>query len=224
MKPKSFINGSLLRLLVLTAYPDLPETFTILELSLVIKQLILAVSWYDPNNPHMIIWPEKYQQVFKRTISDAGDLHVLLLPHLVDDTDPMAQFIDVMPETQKFVVKVMGKKPSWRSTPAPIDSQAKYVVAPGLRSILSLDKDHPTFCLVFSYQSVLIRVLRYINANRHWLIDPREPNIIDVRNDPLGKAFGVQAFTRVQMGKFILWCLAKVNDEEAWATPSPELH
>jgi hypothetical protein len=103
-----FVNGSLLRLLVLTSCPDLPTTFTILDLSLALKRLILDGSWYDPNNPHMIMWPEEYQHVLERAISDVGDLHGLLRHHLVDDPDPMAQSIDIMPKNQKFVVKVTG--------------------------------------------------------------------------------------------------------------------
>jgi hypothetical protein len=45
----------------------------------------------------------------------------------------------------------------------------------------------------------------------------KEPEIIDVRNDPLGAVFGVQAFTRSQTGKLILPYLALVNDNEAWS-------
>jgi hypothetical protein len=50
----------------------------------------------------------------------------------------------------------------------------------------------------------------------------KEPEIMDVRNDPLGAAFGVQAFTRIQTGKLILPCLALVNDKEAWTVPVPD--
>jgi hypothetical protein len=80
LKPKLFAKGSLLRLIVLTSNPDLPETFTILDLSLAIKQLILAGSWYNPSNLHMIIWQEEYQHIHDRAISDVGDLQDLLLP------------------------------------------------------------------------------------------------------------------------------------------------
>jgi hypothetical protein len=50
---------------------------------------------------------------------------------------------------------------------------------------------------VFSFRNVLSRIERYIHANRHRLINPKEPDIIDIRNDPLGEVFGVQAFTRI---------------------------
>jgi hypothetical protein len=50
----------------------------------------------------------------------------------------------------------------------------------------------------------------------------KEPEIIDVRNVPLGVASGMQAFTRIQTGKLILPCLALVNDKEAWTLPVPD--
>jgi hypothetical protein len=55
-----------------------------------------------------------------------------------------------------------------------------------------------------------------------YLSTQKEPEIIDVRNDPLGAAFGVQAFTRIQTGKLILPCLALVNDKEVWTSPVPD--
>jgi hypothetical protein len=70
---------------------------------------------------------------------------------------------------------------------------------------------------VFSFQNVLSRIEQYIHANRHRLIDPREPNIVDVRSDPLGKVFGVQAFTKIQTGMLIIPHLAIVYDNEAWS-------
>jgi hypothetical protein len=69
-----------------------------------------------------------------------------------------------------------------------------------------------------------MRVRRYVHANRHRLVDPREPEIIDVRNDPLGAALGVQAFTWIQTGKLFLRCLALVNNEDVWTIPTPDSH
>jgi hypothetical protein len=228
-RPKTFAKGSLLSLLISTSCPDLPDTFTVLDLSLAIKRLILENLWYDPNNPHMIIWPEPYQQVFGQAITDVSFLADYLLPYLEDDVDPIAQFIDPLPDKQKFIIKIIGEKPElgrspWRVRPEPNERCAKYVVAPGLRALLSADPKNPTFCLVFSFRSVLARVLRYISINRHRLIHPKDTEIIDVRGDPLGTVFCVQAFTRAQLGSLIRQCLAKVYDEEAWTIPPLDSH
>jgi hypothetical protein len=202
LTPKTFIPGSLLRLLILTARPNFPDTFTILDLSLTVKQLALTGAWYNPNNPYMILWPEEYQHMLERAISDVGDLHRILLPHLGDTRVPEGQSIGVMPENAKFVFRAAGaapcrKKNAWKRIPIPGDCFDRFVVAPKLLHILSLDKNPPTRCWVFSFRNVLSRIERYIHANRHRLIDPKEPDIIDIRNDPLGEVFGVQAFTRI---------------------------
>jgi hypothetical protein len=219
---KTFLPGSLLRLLILSARPDFPDFFTILNLSLTMKRLILAGAWYDSNNPHMILSPEEYQHVHERAISDVGDLHRVLLPHLTDIPVLKGQPTGTMPENAKLVFKVAGaaprrKKNPWKHIPTPGDCYDRFVVAPKLLHILSLDRNPPTRCWVFSFQNVLSRIERYIHANRHRLIDPKEPDIIDVRNDPLGEVFGVQAFTRIQTGKLILPYLALVYDNEAWS-------
>jgi hypothetical protein len=205
LTPKTFIPHSLLRSLILAAHPDFPTFFTILDLSLTLKRLILAGVWYDLNNPHMIMWPKEYQHALERDISDVGDLHRLLMPHLTDTPILEGQPTGVMPENAKFVIKAAGS------------CRNRYVVAPKLLHILSSGRDPPSRCYVFSFQNILSRTEQYIHANRRRLIDPREPNIVDVRNDPLGKVFGVKAFTKIQTGKLILPHLAIVYDNEAWS-------
>jgi hypothetical protein len=64
-----------------------------------------------------------------------------------------------------------------------------------------------------------VQTLRYIGTHRERLISPWNTDIVDLREDPLGKAFGVQAFTRSQLGHYIRRCLAKVHDEDAWTIP-----
>jgi hypothetical protein len=103
LTPKTFILHSLLRPLILTARPDFPDFFTILDLSLMLKRLILAGAWYDSNNPHMILWPKEYQHALERDISDVGDLHRVLLLHLADIPVLEGQPTGVMPENTKLV-------------------------------------------------------------------------------------------------------------------------
>jgi hypothetical protein len=222
LTPKTFLPDSPLRHLILSARHDFPDFFTILDLSLTMKSLILAGAWYDSNNPHMILWPKEYRHALDRAISDVGDLHRILLPHLADIPVLEDQPTGVMPENAKFVFKAAGaaprrKKYPWRHIPTPGDCYDRFVVAPKLLHILSLSRNPPNRCWVFSFQNVLSRIEQYIHANRRRLVNPKEPDIIDVRNDPLVEVFGVQAFTRIQTGKLILPYLALVYDNEAWS-------
>jgi hypothetical protein len=63
-KPLKLPKGSFFVNITTTLCPDLPDTFTILDLSLATKRAILENKWYDPGNPYMIIWPEPYRMVF----------------------------------------------------------------------------------------------------------------------------------------------------------------
>jgi hypothetical protein len=226
MRPKRLPKGSFFGSITQTLCPDLPDTFTIFDLSLAIKRVILENKWYDPANPHMIIWPEPYQMVFNQAITDVSYLSDHLLPYTADDADPLVQNIDPLPDNRKFIIRVVGEKPerknlSWMVRLEPAEKHCKFVVAPGLRAVLASHPKFPTFCLTFSFQSVLARTLGYISTNRQRLICPWDTEIIDVREDPLGAAFGVQAFTRSQLGDYIRRCLAKVYDEDAWTIPLP---
>jgi hypothetical protein len=207
-----------------TLCPDLPNTFTILDLSLATKQAILENKWYDPGNPLMIIWPEPYRMIFNRSITDVSHLANHLLPYVVDDEDSPVQTIEPLPDNQKFIVKISGKKPerekaSWKVKLDPAEKRGRVIVAPGLRAVLATDSRFPTYCLTFTFWSILARTLGYIGTHRERLISPWDTEIIDLREDPLGKAFGLQAFKLSQLGYCIRRCLAKVYDEDAWTIP-----
>jgi hypothetical protein len=228
-RPMKLPKGTFFANITQTLCPDLPDTFTILDLSLATKEVILENKWYDPGNPQMIIWPEPYRMIFNRAITDVSYLADHLLPYIVDDTDPLVQNIDPLPNNQKFIIKVVGEKPergkaSWKIKLDPAEKHGRFVIAPGLRTVLATDSRFPTYCLTFSFRSILARTLGYIASHRQRLISPWDTEIIDVREDPLGEAFGVQAFTRSQLGYCIRHCLAKVYYEDAWTIhlPSPQ--
>jgi hypothetical protein len=137
-------QGTLFASITKTLCSDLPDTFTILDLSLAIKLVILENKWYDPGNPHMIIWPEPYRAIFNRPITDVLYLADHLLPYVVNDADTPMQTIEPLPDNQKFIVKVSGKKPerekaSWKVKLDPAEKRARFVIAPGLRAVLATD-------------------------------------------------------------------------------------
>jgi hypothetical protein len=223
-RPMKLPQGTFFANITKTLCPDLLNTFTILDLSLATKQAILENKWYDPGNPLMIIWPEPYRMIFNRTITDVSHLADHLLPYVVDDVDSPVQNIEPLPDNQKFIIKVSGKKPerekaSWKVKLDPAEKRGRFVIAPGLRAVLATDPRFPTYCLTFSFRSILARTLGYIGTHRERLISPWDTEIIDLREDPLGKAFGVQAFKRSQLGYCIRRCLAKVYGEDAWTIP-----
>jgi hypothetical protein len=116
-KPKRLPKGSFFGSITQTLCPDLHDTFTVLDLSLAIKRVILENKWYDPGNPHMIIWPEPYQMVFNLAITDVSYLSDHLLPYTADDADPLVQDIDPLPDNRKFIIRVVGEKPERKKVP-----------------------------------------------------------------------------------------------------------
>jgi hypothetical protein len=166
--------------------------------------------------------------IFNLAITDVSYLIDHLLPYTVDDADPLVQNIEPLPDNRKFITRIIGEKPerkksSWKVCMDQSERCGKFVITPGLRAVLASDPKFPTFCMAFSFRSVLARTLGYISINRHRLISPWDSEIIDVREDPLGAAFSMQAFTRHQLGHYIRRCLAKVYDEDAWTIPLPDL-
>jgi hypothetical protein len=222
-RPMKLPRGTFFANITQTLCPDLPDTFTILDLSLAVKRVILENKWYDPGNPQMIIWPEPYQMVFNRAITNVSYLADHLLHYAAD---PLVQNIEPLPDNLKFITRIAGEKPEkgkapWKVRLEPAEKHRKFVIAPGLRALLATDSRFPTYCRTFSFWSILAPTLGYIGTNRQRLISPWDTEIIDVREDPLGEAFGVQAFTRSQLGYYIRCCLAKVYDEDTWTIPLP---
>jgi hypothetical protein len=153
-RPMKLPKGSLVACITKTLCPDLPDTFTILDLSLAIKQAILENKWYDPGNPHMIIWPEQYRMIFNRAITDVSYLADHLLPYVVDDDNSPVQTIEPLPDNQKFIIKITGEKPerekaSWKVKLDPAEKHGRFVIAPGLRAVLAADSRFPAYCLTF---------------------------------------------------------------------------
>jgi hypothetical protein len=110
------------------------------------------------------------------------------------------QSIEPLPDNRKFIIKVVGEKPergkaSWKVRLEPAEKHGKFVIAPRLRAVLATDSRFPTYCLTFSFWSILARTLGYIGTHCQRLISPWDTEIIDVQEDPFGEAFGVQAFT-----------------------------
>jgi hypothetical protein len=65
-----------------------------------------------------------------------------------------------------------------------------------LREAFKNDKFFAPNQKTFSLRAIKIAYLRYYRANMTRLVDPRDPNIVLLFDDPLGKAFGVQAFRK----------------------------
>jgi hypothetical protein len=218
-RPMKLPKGSFFTTITMTLCPDLPDTFTILDLSLATKQAILENKWYDPGNPHMIIWPEPYRMIFNKPITDVSYLADHLLPYVVDNDDYPAQTIEPLPDNQKFIVKITGEKPerekvSWKAKLDPAEKHARFIIAPGLRAVLATDSRFPTYCLTFSFRSILARTLGYIGTHRERLISPWDTDIIDLREDPLGKAFGVLTFFGYGLGSSLK--IRIISDPQHW--------
>jgi hypothetical protein len=162
--------------------------------------------------------------IFNRAITDVSYLADHLLPYVVGDDGSTEQTIEPLPDNQKFIIKITGDKPerekaSWKVKLDPAEKHARFVIAPGLRAVLATNPRFPTYCLTFLFRSILVQTLRYIGTHRERLISPWDTEIIDLREDPLGKAFGIQAFKRSQLGYCIRHCLAKVFHEKPGSFP-----
>jgi hypothetical protein len=73
------------------------------------------------------------------------------------------------------------------------DPSTKFDMSYNLETMLAILPDFPDDQYIYSYQSILLYVLQYIDTYKEQLIDPRSPDIVIVQGDPLGN-FKVKAF------------------------------
>lgn len=100
--------------------------------------------------------------------------------------------------------------PSWASNTAnaviarrnstnPFDIEGRYLVKPAFLKVLRAVEGVNQSQVVFPYREVANLLSKYIMMNKDKFFDLRNIRVAIVKNDPLGVAFGVNAFARCQV-------------------------
>jgi hypothetical protein len=80
-----------------------------------------------------------------------------------------------------------------------MDEHARFLISKGLKAVLSTLPEFDRTQTTFSYRRVVALMALYIINNKAKLFDPRNGTLACLKEDPLGKVFGVQYMHETQI-------------------------
>jgi hypothetical protein len=213
-KPVRFPMGSPLSDLVQFHYPDFRVYFTLVDLVIAMKRLFTSYEMFDNNNLSMIICNPDFERAPNRRAFRIQDIRSVLKPLVQPGPENSIPMPLVIPEFSESVIIIGSALPPTSSLVDKAypycDPTHKYTISPELREAFKNNKFFAPDQKTFSLRAIKIAYMRYYRANMTWLVDPRDPNIVLLFDDPLGKAFEVQAFHKIQLNKMIRKCIRSV--------------
>lgn len=184
----------------------IPEPFTLLNILLLLKEIIIEEKLFDPRNVSIILCNPELDKALNKKALHITELHWLVLFQMRKMCCQTTESLDntKLPEQCSDFKLYFPEKPK----PTEGDSASLFSMQHLLRSILSvangsngMECKHKQ-CL-FTKDEITKLVLSYLKTKHTSLTDPRNPYIFFVKNDPIGWAFQVDAFHESQIPSLI---------------------
>lgn len=174
------------------------NSFTLVTVLTDLKNIIKKKKLVDAKNPTIILCDPDLE-----TALNINGLHMKHVRECL-----LKQLICVTPFTSHHCPLERKKKFSKTQenvTPKTVQTipDEYYMLSPLLKSALSTVPFFPYNLQCFTLNEICNYVGRYIIFKKKQLLDPRNMSLAIVKNDPLGKAFNVNAFDRCQIVKLI---------------------
>jgi len=185
------------------------ELYTLAEILLDLTELIKSERLYDPKNNPIIICSEELEMALNMKALHVNEMRPLVLSLLV-----LVNSKSQPDTTQPALQRRVNPRLPVPSPPAPPDKSARFKLKEKFREVLLSTKNDGKDQTIFRYDEVTALFARYILSRRMDLFDPRNIKLAFVKNDPLGEAFGVNSFHRLQVTNLINQQLILVPSKE----------
>lgn len=176
------------------------DTFTLEMLLTVLKVIISEEILYDIKNVAIILCDSKLETALNINGLHVKDVKKCVLKQLICLTPPQSQITTKkrkVCEEVDFPKNVNNKK-------LKISNTEYYTLSPLFRDALLSVPFFPHNLQTFTYNEICSYLSQYITYKKEKLLDPRNIFLCVVKNDPLGKAFNVNAFDRCQVVSLLL--------------------
>lgn len=191
--------------------------FTLAEVLTYLKDIIRGEQLFDRQNPSIIICCNELEEALNMKALHVTEIRDLVLSQLtkVQDHTILGKFAN--PVTNSAIRNDQTQVPEVSSVQVPqrllqsanistqvfIDKKALFTLKPKfltvVRSLPSTDPEQT----VFTYEEVTLLLSTYILTHKEKFFDARNIKLAIVAGDPLGDAFGVQAFHRCQVNNLL---------------------
>jgi hypothetical protein len=174
------------------------NAFTLVTLVTDFKNIIKKKNLFDVKNPAIILCDPDLESALNINGFHIKDIQKCLLNQLICVTPitphqcPLVEKRKMFESQENVVPKIVTHIPN-----------KYYILSPLFKSALSTVPFFPHNLQCFTLNEIYNYVSRYIIFKKNQLLDPRNITLAVVKNDPLGKAFNVNAFDRCQAVKLI---------------------
>ncbi len=185
------------------------STFTLTHLLGDLKYILKKEKLYDPLNPAIILCDTRLECALNIKALHVSEVkeHVLIHLVLVLPFHTRKRPIQIETRNTKQLRLYNENEESKRLVNLQVqqtfNKDADYRIKPLLKAVLKQLPHFPSHKRTFNYTELCQYLTKYIIYHKEKLIDPRHIKICIVRNDPLGKAFNVNAFHRCQVTRLL---------------------
>jgi hypothetical protein len=186
------------------------STFTLRHLLGDLKYILKKEKLYDPLNPAIILCDARLERVLDIKALHVSEVKEHVLTHLVlvyTSFHTRKQPIQIQTRNTKQLRLSKENEELKRLVNLQVqqtfNKDSDYRMKPLLKATLKQLPHFPSHKRTFNYTELCQYLTKYIICHKEKLIDPRHIKICIVRNDPLGKAFNVNAFHRCQVAQLL---------------------
>lgn len=203
----TFKIGSLLEDYIISQIKTPRNCYTLADVLTILKEIIRRKKMYDTKNPAIILCDFNLAKV----LGMKGC-------HVTEIRDIVSHQLLRLPEPYQTKLKEQASEPSnpvlpprepcdlerssaiERVDPAIYtDQNARFELKPDFYQTLSTLPHFNVKQTLFAYSEVTLLLSNYILSKKHSILDPHNIKLAIVKDDPLGKAFQVDAFHRCQV-------------------------
>lgn len=203
-----FKSGSPLQTYLQSKLPEKynQTTFTLVHLLTDLRNILRKEVLYDTLNPAIILCDSDLESALECKGLHVTEVRERVLKHIICVKHPENKNNNTSKkrpysETSDSSTMNTNKKKKLTET-----CENNFTLSPLLKEALTTVPFFPCDQPTFKYDEICDYVSRYILHKKENLLDPRNIKLCIVKNDPLGKAFNVNAFHRLQVT-----CLLKRN-------------
>jgi hypothetical protein len=206
------------------------ENYTLAELLTILKNVIAEEEAYDPRNHAIILCNNELEATFDLPGMHVTELRecvyrkIVELPKEYQNPVPVQQYnqsvSEILPQetaseptTSTVGSEVEIIEPTVRiSSTVYSNKNARFQLKPDFYDVLSVVPSFDKTQTLFAYDEVTELLSKYIISKKDSIFDLRHVKLALVKNDPLGKAFAVNAFHRCQVTSMLRKQLIYVLD------------
>jgi len=181
-------------------------TFTLKHLLDDLKYVLKKEKLYDPLNPAIILCDARLEKALNIKALHVSEVKDHVLSHLVlvyKSFHTKKQPIQIETRNTKRLrlskENLESKRLIYPQVEQTFNKDSDYRMKPLLKAALKQLPHFPSHKRTFNYTEICQYLTKYIIYHKKKLIDPRHIKICIVCNDPLGKAFNVNAFHKCQV-------------------------